>query len=462
MDVAGKRVVVMGLGRFGGGLGATKWLASRGARVLVTDLSPLEKLREPVQEIGGLVGSGVIELRLGEHRASDFTSADLVVANPAVPKPWANEFLLAARGAGVPITTEIGLTVRAMLAKFGNERTIGLTGTVGKSTTTALIAHILKHGGLTTLVGGNLGGSLLEELERVDPASKPWFVLELSSFMLHWLHEERAALAELGGGLGGWSPRIGVVTNIASNHLDWHGPMDHYVSSKQHLIAFQGPGSHAILGASVESWASVTKGEVTLSRDEAWRGRMGLPGRHNRVNAFQAVAAAMCVRPALPLSKVSEAVAGFAGLPHRLERVLERDGRRAFNDSKSTTPEATLTAVAALAEESGEGSVHLIAGGYDKGSNLSAIAELAGRLAGLYTIGKTGPAIAAAARARGTREQVMECEMMDRAVERAWARMKAGDVLLLSPGCASWDQFTNYEARGEAFRSAVLAKAGGA
>jgi UDP-N-acetylmuramoylalanine--D-glutamate ligase len=494
MDLAGKRVVVMGLGRFGGGLGATRYLAGKGARVLVTDLSPEDKLREPLQEIAPLIASGAVSLRLGEHREADFTSADLVVANPAVPKPWDNPYLAAARAKGVAITTEIGLTLRALLARFGNERTIGITGTVGKSTTTALIAHILRHAPAadkgaprTVMVGGNLGGSLLEELDRTDPATKPWFVLELSSFMLHWLYEDRAVLGPLAGGSGGaggvggagtaqgWSPRVAVVTNIAANHLDWHGPMDHYAGSKQHLIRFQGPECFAVLGSSVADWAGLTRAQVMLSDDQPWRGRMGLPGAHNRVNAFQAVAAAGCVRPAIPLSAVSDAVASFAGLPHRLERVTgltpdasdQAAGPLAFNDSKSTTPEATLTAVAALAEEGGPGRVHLIAGGYDKGSDLSPIALLAtgsaslGPIAGLYTIGKTGPTIAARARDAGAREGVvLECGTVEAAVDAAWARMKPGDALLLSPGCASWDQFTNYEARGDAFKAALRRKAG--
>lgn len=467
MDVAGQRVVVMGLGRFGGGLGVTQYLARRGARVLVTDLSPAEKLADGLKAIEPLVREGRVETRLGEHREADFAGADWVVANPAVPRPWENPYLLAARGSGVPITTEIGLTIEAIGRRFGAKgragvpRTIGVTGSVGKSTTTALIAHILRHAGRRVLLGGNLGGSLLEEIERVEPGEEPWFVLELSSFMLHWLEQTVEPK---------WSPGIAVVTNIAPNHLDWHGDMDHYVASKQHLIRHQEAGSRAILGASVAEWAAATRAEVALTGEQAWRGKMTLPGRHNRVNAFQAVAAAAGVVPAVPLSVVSEAVGSFAGLPHRLELVLDRGGVRAFNDSKSTTPEATLTAVAAMADEQGDPAtadlsrVHLIAGGYDKGSDLTPIAELAGRLGGLYTIGQTGPKLAEAARkAAGSRASVEECGTLEAAVGRIAERIAAGGggagggVVLLSPGCASWGQFTHYEARGEAFKALARA-----
>jgi UDP-N-acetylmuramoylalanine--D-glutamate ligase len=446
MTLRGQRALVMGLGRFGGGLGATRWLVGQGAKVLVTDLSPPEKLAGALAEIEPLVRSGAVELRLGEHREEDFRAVDLVVANPAVPTPWADRYLAAAKAAGVPVTTEIVLLIERLNARFGRERTIGITGTVGKSTTTALLAHVLRSAGLRVLVGGNLGGSLLEELETVDPGEKPWFVLELSSAMLHWI-----------GTMAAWSPHIAVVTNLAPNHVDWHGSVDHYAGSKQWLVRNQREGDWCVLSSSVAHWAALTKAQVTQTQDRAWNGKMAMPGRHNRVNAFQAVAAAACVRPALALSAISGAVASFAGLAHRLELVGERDGVRFFNDSKCTTPEACLTALEALAEDrqwpDRFAHIHLIAGGYDKHVDLSGVGRLGAGLGGLYTIGATGPAIADSARSAGG--HAVPCGTLARAVEAAAGRLKPGDVLLLSPACASWDQYPNFEARGDEFRRLV-------
>ena len=159
---AGRRITVMGLGRFGGGVGVTRWLCSQGASVTVTDLARQDELVEPVELIRSLIEAGQVTLRLGGHREEDFHSADLIVANPAVPRPWENRYLNAARNAGVPITTEIELLVHRLPNRA---RTIGVTGSVGKSTTTAMIHHILSRLTPPAHLGGNLGGSLLGSLE---------------------------------------------------------------------------------------------------------------------------------------------------------------------------------------------------------------------------------------------------------------------------------------------------------
>lgn len=197
-----------------------------------------------------------------------------------------------------------------------------------------------------------------------------------------------------------------------------------------------------------------SKGSATTvriqHRDEI--GGLRLPGAHNRRNAAMAVAAAVAADPSLAREEAVAAVRTFGGLPHRLQFVKEVMGARWLNDSKCTTPEAALLAVAAFEEagECGASRVHLIAGGYDKGSDLSTVAKMAEKVAGLYTIGTTGPKVAAAARgvAKGN---VFECGALDVAVKSIAARVKAGDVVLLSTACASWDQFENYEKRGEAF-----------
>ncbi|MBX3389171.1 MAG: UDP-N-acetylmuramoyl-L-alanine--D-glutamate ligase [Phycisphaeraceae bacterium] len=455
----GKRVTVMGLGRFGGGASVTRYLCERGATVLLTDIEPEEKLAASVAQIADLVRSGTVQLRLGGHNVSDFTTCDLVVANPAVPKPWDNRFLRSAWAAKIPVTTEIGLTI----ARLPNRaRVIGITGSAGKSTTSAMIHHVLKQCGFATVFGGNIGGSLLGEIDSITPET--FVVLELSSAMLCWLGDlARVGPAEFDHAPAseGWSPHVAVVTNLSPNHLDWHGDLAHYRRSKQELLRAQRSGDVAVLPPGSESaeWKTNSGVERRVPRVEV--SGLAIPGKHNRQNASVAIEAALAAASGLDRARAVNAVKTFAGLPHRLElaATISRAGGsvRCFNDSKSTTPEACLLAVAAFDEpgEVGAGRVHLIAGGYDKGSDLSAIGALARRLAGLYTIGKTGDAIAAASDGAAKK-----CGTVESAVASAIGAAKPGDVLLLSPACASWDQFENYEKRGELFVREVRAVGG--
>lgn len=446
-DLSGKRVTVMGLGRFGGGVGVTRWLVEQGCEVLVTDLDPEEKLADSLAAIGPLVDRGRVTLRLGGHNVADFTTCDLVIANVAVPKPWENRFLRAAEAAGIPITTEISLFLRAISGE-SRERTIAITGSAGKSTTTAMIHHAMERvsapRGERVLIGGNIGISLLDQAAAID--ARTWLVLELSSAMLYWIERE------MGGSNGvGWSPRVAVVTNISANHLDWHGDMEHYARSKQSLIRSQRVGDVAVLGESVWSWRELTRATCVRIDRSSVPGPLSTPGLHNLDNAAAALAACRAAAPDVPTEEILSFLRGFSGLKHRLQRVESAGEKRAlrfYNDSKSTTPESTLMAVAALAETPGIGAqrIHLIAGGYDKGADLTPIARAAGGLAGLYTIGKTGPGLAAAAG-----ERAEECGTLKDATARALSRMRPGDVLLMSPGCASWDQYVNYEQRGEEF-----------
>jgi UDP-N-acetylmuramoylalanine--D-glutamate ligase len=417
-DLRGLRVTVMGLGRFGGGAGVARWLAEQGARVVVTDLLGPQRLAESIEALAGHVARGSIELHLGSHDEADFTACDLVVANPAVPRPWENRYLRAAETAGVTVTTEI----RLLVERLDRRRTIGVTGTAGKSTTAAMIHHLLVRAGAPAHLGGNIGGSLLASLGAVDAGA--WVVLELSSAMLYWLG------ADVGRrGRGGWSPHVAALTNLQPNHLDWHGTLEHYEACKRGIFRYQAPGDHALTGADTQATATIP---------------LAVPGRHNQANARLAVAASRAAAGLDP-AEAACALGDFGGLAHRLQLVAERGGLRFYNDSKATTPQATCLAVDAFDDAA---TVHVLAGGYDKKIDLSAIVELAPRVAGLYTIGTTGRPLAEAVAGRGHAEY---CETLETAAARAYGRMRAGDVLLLSPGCASWDQFENYEQRGDAF-----------
>ena len=448
----GAKVTVMGLGQFGGGLGVTRWLVERGARVLLTDRDPAEKLTKPLAELEAHVASGEVSLRLGAHEEQDFADADLVVANPAVPLPWDNRFLRAATAAGTPVTTEIRLAIDGL----DRERTLGVTGSAGKSSTSSMIALVLAGDGRKARLGGNIGGSLL----GAPGAPGEWTVLELSSAMLWWL-SDGAAMA----GLPAWAPRVSVLTNLAPNHVDWHGTFADYVKSKAGIRSGQRPGdafvslfaeeqpeaaAEVARAAGGEWWERATlPAAVELEALLASIDMPEVPGEHQRRNARLAVLAceaAIRAEGATPdRAKLVARLAGFRSLPHRMEYVGTHRGMRCFNDSKSTTPDATLLAIASFPDPT---RIHLIAGGYDKKVDLSTIRELAPRLAGLYAIGATAPQIASAAPA-------IDCGTLDRAVQEAAARARPGDVLLLSPACASWGQFTNYEHRGETFAALV-------
>ena len=258
-----KRVVVMGLGRFGGGVGVAKWLLDQGASVLVTDLASQEELGVQLADLGTHPNWTVV---CDEHRNDDFEQADLVVANPAVPTPWENPFLQVAWNAGVEVTTE----VRLLTEQLDRSRVIGVTGTSGKSTTAAMIDAALTSAGIQSHLGGNIGGSLFNKISSIEPTDV--VVLELSSAMLWWLdqNDER--------GTTGWSPGIAVLTNIEPNHIDWHGSFEAYTACKQVIFKHQ------------------KETDIAMTQDaDATFMELSVLGLHNQRNAATALLAAVSI-----------------------------------------------------------------------------------------------------------------------------------------------------------------------
>lgn len=448
------RATVMGLGLFDGGVSVTRHLVAEGWDVVVTDLKDEAALAASVERVRG----PHVTLRLGRHEEADFTDTDLVVVNPAV-RPG-NPFVAAARDAGVRLDTEIGLFFRACPGRI-----TGVTGTAGKSTTSALLHRcLLAVPGRSALLGGNIGRSLLRDLPEITPETD--VVLELSSFQLHWLRGE------------GLRPDVAVVTNLTPNHLDWHGDMESYRADKAGIVPAE--GGVLIACADDEGARGIAAGApchvVWTSRrgdpggDAVWwegdvlRARKGdhalevlrrddvrLLGAHALWNVASAASAALVRGAAPPL--VREAVRGFEGLPHRLRPVGTFGGVLAVDDSKSTTPEAAALAVAAF-----DAPVRLLAGGYDKGVDpRPLIAAAAVGAAQVVCYGATRDALAAGLRGAAPELRVDVVETLSDAVRAALAAASAGDVLLLSPGHASWDQFENYEERGRVFADTVRA-----
>jgi UDP-N-acetylmuramoylalanine--D-glutamate ligase len=434
-NLSGKRVTVAGLGRFGGGIAVSRWLAQQGAKVLVTDQATPGTLTASVQQLAGLP----IEYRLGEHREEDFASADLVVASPAVPP--GNKYLQAARAAGVPVTTEIRLFIERCPARI-----VGVTGTKGKSTTASLLGKMLQSR-YTTWLGGNIGRSLLFDLPGIQ--ADHLVVLELSSFMLEYLAESQ------------WSPHVAVVTLIAHDHIDRHGTFEQYVAAKMNILRYQAAGDYAVLcedGVGLSQFTQATAGRIILyGLKDRKPFELKLPGLHNQFNAQAAFAAAGIFD--VTWDEAQNAVREFSGLPHRLQLVHEHRGVRYYDDSIATIPEAAIAALDSFPPKR----VIQIVGGYDKHIPLTAMsAALVGRAKAVLCIGKTGASIAQSIEdsAKSDIAAVYRCGDLATAMKMARQIAIAGDVVLLSTGCASYDQFTNFEARGETF--AQLAREGAA
>lgn len=429
-QLTGRRVTVMGLGRHGGGVAAARWLACQGARVTVTDLASAGDLQSSLAELSPLK---IEKLALGGHQPQDFDGAEIVVVNPAV-RPG-HPLVEQARVRGAQITSEIELLLERCEA-----RVIGVTGSSGKSTTASMIAAILAADGRTAFLGGNIGRSLLSDLEGMT--KRDWVVLELSSFQLAYL----SAHARL--------PEIAVVTNCYPHHIDWHGDFAAYRRAKQKLLVERQSPPVAVLNIhdpELAGWRPLlSQAPLDLTADHRLP-PLRLAGSHWRIAARLAATvaeAAGCKR-----SSIGEALASFAGLEHRLERVDSACGRAIFNDSKSTSPETTIAALAAMNRPT-----WLIAGGQEQGASFATLAQcIAQHAAGVVVVGEVRNRLASAIKRVTSQVRIATCEQLDDALEWCVENSSSGDAILFSPGCASHDEYIDFAARGDTFKQLVAA-----
>jgi UDP-N-acetylmuramoylalanine--D-glutamate ligase len=458
-DLRGKRVTLIGLGTRAGGLGVARYLASQGAEVTVTDMRSAEALAESLAALAELP----IRFVLGGHEERDFTPerADLIVRNPGVPRRA--PLLELARSHGIPVEMEMSLFFRACPAPI-----VGITGTKGKTTVSTLTGQLLRPAFPEVVVAGNMGVSALEQLPRLRPESQ--VVIELSSWQLEALIEH------------GLAPRIAVLTLIAEDHLNTYDGFADYAGTKRGISRHQRPGDWLVVNRDdPEAWRAAGETAATVSpfgegdqgEDGAWLTPEGLlwrwqgvetrwprptsralAGCHGERNALAALAAAM-LAGANP-EAIARGLATFQGVKDRLEVVAEIDGVTFINDTTATAPIATVAALEAVTRRSSQ--LHLLAGGADKGLDPSPLAEAAARhRAKVYLFAGTAtPALESELRTRDVTLYGPFAGMIE-TVTAARYEARPGDVVLLSPGCASFGLFRDEFDRGEQFRYAVAA-----
>jgi UDP-N-acetylmuramoylalanine--D-glutamate ligase len=480
MELRGKRVLVMGLGVHDGGLGVARFLVGQGATVTVTDLRGPDQLQSSLDALAGLP----IHYVLGQHREEDFRNADMVVRNPGVPRE--SHYLQIARAAGATIEMEMTLFFRLCPGPI-----LGITGTKGKTTTTLLAGAMIRARYPDTVVAGNMRISALEALPRISAATP--VVLELSSWQLEGLGEARL------------SPRYACVTNLSPDHLNRYASMAEYAEAKQQLFLWQGADGSVVLNAGdaeVAGWAGQARGTVVWFGERPDRLHAGqhsavfydakglwwhnytaassaapiglericsreeilLPGRHNLANA--AAAAALAKSFGIETEQIRNAIRHFSGVPDRLEFVRELEGVRYINDTTATAPEATIAAL-----QSFEAPIVLICGGADKNLPFGDMARaIVGRVKALVLLSGT----ATPKLEQALHELSAEVHPLTRspahpltiagpfddfaqAITAARGLVAPGEIVLLSPGCASFGMFQNEFQRGAEFKRIVEA-----
>ena len=445
MDLKDKRVLVVGLGK--SGVASALFMKSRGARVTVSDSKPEAELRH---EILLLLEHG-ITIETGGHGDRTFRGQDLIVVSPGVPADAPQ--LAQARNLGETVIGEVELAARFLLGQI-----VAITGANGKTTTTSLAGEIIAAGNLPVLVGGNIGTPAITFVDQAGPAT--WTVLEVSSFQLETIVEFR--------------PKIAVILNITPDHLDRHKTFDNYVNAKARIFENQRSEDFTVLNADDPPTAELAKrtaGQVfwfsqksAIEKGAYARGahiyfsdghfereilplsEIPLKGGHNLENVLAGVC--IGVLAGCEPAQIRHAIQHFKAVEHRLEFVARIAGVDFYNDSKATNVDATIKAL-----ESFPANIHLILGGKDKGSDYTLLNDLLRqRVKRVYTIGAAAAKIES--QIQGTVE-VDRAETLENAIRRAGDLATSGDVVLLAPACASFDQFQSFEHRGRVFKEAV-------
>jgi len=448
MELNGKRVLVVGLGK--SGVASALFMKAHGARVTVSDTKSGDELRN---EIPVLLDHG-ITVETGGHGDRTFQGQDLIVVSPGVPVDAPP--LVQARSLGESVIGEIELA-----AQFLPGPIVAITGSNGKTTTTTLTGEIMTASGFPALVGGNIGTPAISLAERAKPGTV--IVLEISSFQLETIQSFR--------------PKVAVVLNVTPDHLDRHRTFEIYAAAKTRIFENQQSEDCAVLNADdstcvamskktraqiywfsrqneVERGAWVRDGNIVFRDGSGQReimqvSEIPLKGAHNLENVLAAVCASVLM--GCSAEKIRQAVHGFKAVEHRLEFVASIGGVDYYNDSKATNVDATIKAL-----ESFPSNIHLIVGGKDKGSDYTVLNDLLRqRVKRVYTIGAAAGKIES--QIKGA--EVVHAETLENAIRQAHSSAQAGDVVLLAPACASFDQFKSYEHRGRVFKEAVQAMA---
>ena len=441
-DYVHKKVLVLGLAK--SGVGAANLLHRLGAFVTVNDNKPLSE--NP--EAQGLLEQGITVI-CGSHPVELLDEGfELIVKNPGIP--YHNEMVQVAIEKGIPIITEVELAYQISEAPF-----IAITGTNGKTTTTTLIYEMLKAGQKAPLIAGNIG-TVASEVAQ-DATAENTIVIELSSFQLM--------------GITTFKPKIAVLTNLYDAHLDYHGTRKEYWGAKANITKYQteedyfivngdqectfeiGKSSNAVLvpfsTKQAQPMGAYVSGDYLYFKDEKIMpiGDIVLPGAHNLENILSAVAAAKLTH--VSNEAIIEVLTTFTGVKHRLQYIGEIEGRKFYNDSKATNILATEKALTAFTSP-----IVLLAGGLDRGNGFDELIPVLHNVKTVVTFGQTAPKIEEAATKAGIKT-IVRVDNVEKAVPVAFTHSSPGDVILLSPACASWDQYKTFEVRGDIFINAV-------
>jgi UDP-N-acetylmuramoylalanine--D-glutamate ligase len=472
-DFKDKKITVMGIGLHGGGVGVIKFLASQGANVLATDLRSASEINESLEILKDLH----IEFVLGKHRIEDFTETDMVIKNPAVPED--SEFLKAARDKKISVESDIGIFFELCPAPI-----IGITGTKGKSTTAALLAEILKKKFPQVILAGNIRSSVLEKLSEITKDSI--VILELSSWQLADAKDHKI------------SPAVAIATNILADHLNRYKSLEDYVADKKLIYKFQTSKDYLFLNYAdpiLKNFAAETKSKVyfySAAGDELLKSalpklkqepRLGayakgdkiyfganqekictlkdikLLGFHNLSNILAAISVAKLYD--IPNQKIKLALQRFEGLEGRMQLVAEVKGVKYINDTTATDPDAAIAAINTIAQQNQtkddtaqKKHIILISGGADKNLDFTQFGKIVNEKCKLVML-LPGTATLKIKKALNPEFPVNRVPDIAKAVALASKIAKAGDTVLLSPGCASFGLFRHEFERGEAFNTAV-------